>query len=200
MVGINGRGHHGSARLQDGLKEHLFCHACEQFFSAKYERPYEQFWRKNDPLPNPWRGIEVKVKFDYGPFKLFHLLNLYRAAVSSLSSYRHVELGPHVGKLRGMLRSENPGEAHLYQISGSVILDQSGQLARLVTVPQKRRYETRIAWETCYGGVAWIIAISGGFPPATTKAALQADGSMRLMALPMHHYSVMHVAAALLNR
>jgi hypothetical protein len=200
LIGINGLGPHGSARLQDGLKQHLFCHACEQFFSTQFERPYEQFWRKHGPLPNPWRGLEVCVVFDYAPFKLFHLLNLYRAGVSTLASYQHVKLGPHLDSLRDMLRNKDPGSAEEYQVAGSAMLESAGRLARLVTVPQKRRYEMMVAWETCYSGVSWMVAVSGSFPSSTKAAALQEDGSMHFMALPLLNYAVIHKASEMLNR
>lgn len=199
MMGINGRGPHGAAALQDGLKQHLFCSGCEQFFSATYERPYEQFWRKNSPLPDPWTGPECRVTFDYVPFKLFHLLNLYRAGVSTLQSYAHVELGPHLLQMRDMLRRVDPGGPSRYQIAGSAIVESSGRLARVVSIPQKRRYGTKVAWETSYNGVNWMVAVSGDFPSAIRASALHADGSMKFTAYPWHAYTFIHDAAEMLR-
>ena len=79
------------------------------------------------------------------------------------------------------------------------MLESDGALARIVTVPQKRRHDMKVAWETCYGGVAWMVAVSGSFPSATKTAALQSDGSMRFMAFPWHSYAVIHKASEMLN-
>lgn len=199
MLGINGAGRHGSALLQDGLKQHLFCETCEQLFSTRYERPYERFWDKHDVLPDPWVGDVVSAKFDYAAFKLFHLLNLYRAGISTLASYRHVTLGPHLDSLRDMLRSGDPGKPERYQMAGSAMLESSGRLARVVTVPQKRRYDMKVAWETCYSGVVWTVSVSGELSPVMKAGALQGDGTMRIMAFPWHRYAVIHKASEMLN-
>jgi hypothetical protein len=154
-----------------------------------------------NPLPDPWRvGDEVECRFDYASFKLFHLLNLYRAATSTLPSYRHVELGPHITNLRAMLRAKDPGEFDQYQVSGMALYHaESHALAWTITAPQKRRYDMKVAWEWMYGGAAWLIATSGRFPPMTKKFGLQADGSMRISGHPWQDFTVMHEASAMLQ-
>lgn len=202
MMGIHGQGRHGARTLQNGLKQNLFCPSCEGFFSTEYERPFSLLWAapSNAPLPDPWHCLEARCQFDYAKFKLFHLLNLYRAGVSTLSSYKQVQLGPHLDNLRTMLKARDPGPAHVYQVAGTALYDPpSNRLARLVTTPQKRRYDMNVAWEWMYGGVDWMIATSGEFPPTTRRLALQADGSMRFNGLPWQHFSVMHKASAMLR-
>lgn len=203
LVAINGQGRYGSKPLQNGLKQHLFCDDCEGRFSREYERPFSLLWmdRARNPLPDPWpAGQQVEVKFDYASFKLFHLLNLYRAATSTLPTYRKVELGPHRANLRSMLMARDPGDFGQYQVSGMALYHaQSRALEWTITAPQKRRYEQKVAWEWMYGGVAWLIATSGGFPPFTKKFGLQADGSMRITGHPWQDFSIMHEASAMLR-
>lgn len=202
LLGIHGQGRYGSKPLQSGQKQHLFCRDCEQFFNREYERSFSLLWmdKARNPLPSPWRVAEVRCQFDYAPFKLFHLLNLYRAGVSTLPTFAHVRLGPHLDNLRTMLKTRDPGPADKYQVAGVATFNpKTLELAWTVSAPQKRRADMKVGWEWMYGGVDWMIAVSGGFPPVTKKSALQDDGTMRIAGLSWDRFGVMHDAARLLR-
>ncbi len=44
MMGINGFGSKGWKPLQQGIREHLFCEACEQHFNEHFEKPFRKQW------------------------------------------------------------------------------------------------------------------------------------------------------------
>ena len=60
MMGINGQGSKGWAPLQKGIREHLFCEACEQHFNEQYEKPFHKSWVQNCPLPESWHAEQVQ--------------------------------------------------------------------------------------------------------------------------------------------
>ena len=101
--------HRARGLLQKGIRERLFCEACEQHFNEHFEKPFLKQWFPN-PLPDLWDGDDIHcLTVDYASFKLFHLSVLFRAAVSSLATYANVDVGPHESRLRRQLLERNPG-------------------------------------------------------------------------------------------
>jgi len=91
---------------QDGPKEHLLCEDCEQFFNREYEQPFYTYWLDGNPLAGlEHQELVTLTDIDYRRFKLFHLSILFRAGASTLPEYWEVQLGPHLEKIRLMLRS-----------------------------------------------------------------------------------------------
>ncbi len=65
------------------------------------------------------------VQYDYATFKLFHLSVLFRASVSSLSTFQEVNLGAlHEERIRQMLLNEDPGKDWEYPILGFAVLNK----------------------------------------------------------------------------
>lgn len=202
FIGINGVGRYGGKPLQDGEKEHLFCRACEDFCNTNYEKPFRDMWltKVPSPVPDPWPiGSDVSVVVDYAPFKLFHLLNLFRASVSSLPSFEDVDLGPHEEQIRKMLLTNSPGPSSVYPVAGSGIYDsKTGEIAPIVVSPQRHRDQGHTMYSQVYGGAMWMIVISENGGPATRRAAVSEDGRLTMTGYPWQALSVMHEARDLL--
>lgn len=201
MVGINGKGRYGRDLIQDGEKQHLFCEECEQFVNKKYEHPFFLLWNSDaSPIPNPWiPKSEITIKVDYGPFKLFHLLNLYRSSVSTLPSFRQVSLGRHEEQMRLMILEGDPGPDTKYAVTCFPTFNTpNGDLAKLITMPAKHRDGGQTMYSTVYGGAGWGILVSDNGFPAMRKYALKSDGTMRLFGYPWQMLTVMDEANALL--
>lgn len=202
FVGINGMGRYGRAILQDGQTEALFCQDCEQFASINYEHPFFKLWNSPQaPIPNPWSpNSEITIQVEYGPFKLFHLLNLYRASVSSLLSFSQVSLGPHEEVIRKMLLQRDPGSDAKYAVTCFPVFNlPNGDLSKLITMPLRHRTDGQTMYSSVYGGAGWGILISDGGFPSMRKYALKSDGTMRLFGYPWQMLTAMDEARALLQ-
>lgn len=204
FIGINGVGSKGFKKLQDGLWEHLFCAQCEGFFSKHYEDPFLSLWYPGGKsiIQGQWFSTtEVSMSVDYASFKLFHLLNMYRASVSSLPTYQNVALGPHEVRMAEMIRKKDPGPESLYAVSGAVIYDmRRNDIPEVMFAPQRLRHDGRTGYGYLLGNVYWTIAVSEHFGPFTRKRALKEDGSLKLFAMPLQRMTVIHEAMELLAR
>lgn len=71
-------------------KEHLLCFECEQHISNKYEAYGTQIFRKAQYIER--ERFHVKIKnFNYNKFYLFLLSILWRASISTIERYHHIE-------------------------------------------------------------------------------------------------------------
>ncbi|MFM5213493.1 hypothetical protein [Aeromonas hydrophila] len=70
-------------------KEHLLCFECEQHISKKYEAYGTQIFRKAQNIER--ENLHVKIKnFNYNKFYLFLISILWRASISTIERYRHI--------------------------------------------------------------------------------------------------------------
>ena len=202
FLGIHGNGRYGFEVMQDGEKEHLFCRDCEEFCSKNYEKPFCDMWFEAKPRPIPERWPEtgnIDIRVTYAPFKLFHLLNLFRASVSTLPSFRDVQLGPHEENFRTMLLNQQPGPSELYAVAASVIFNPATrEPAKIVTVPQRYRDGSHTLYSQVYGGAMWMVVVSSGGAPATRRAAIKENGAFSMMGLPWQSLTVMNEASKLI--
>ncbi len=107
FMGITGQGNKGWKPLPKGIREHLLCFDCEQLLNDKYEKPFmeQQSLPDRIELDSAYTAV-----FNYPTIKLFNLSILFRASVSSLQSFRGVNLGAHEERIRQMLLSGDTGE------------------------------------------------------------------------------------------
>jgi len=187
MLGVHGLGPKGSRLVQQGLREHLLCDACEQYINTNFEIPFKQQWLDGRPLQSPWPSGQVQtIQVDYPSFKLFHLSVLYRASISTLPTFSKISLGPHEGRIRNMLQKRDPGPSNEYPILGyAVIEDRSSEIVPFVGLPVSVRQN---GWRCCglsYGGVQWWIGTSSHRNPAFEGVAMNAAGVLTLSAIPM---------------
>jgi hypothetical protein len=204
MLGINGIGNKGYKFVQKGIREKLLCAGCEQFLNDTYEKPFKEYWIDKNPLPNTIIS-EDKVSFkvpSYSKFRLFHLVNLFRAGISSLPEFAKIKLGTHEEKLREMILHENPGDPNLYLLIGYVVLhDQTSVPVRnVVFPPEPRRFDGTKCFSMIYGGVEWWITFVNHRTSKIREVALSVQGDMSLMGVPMRSIPSMHTAKHALAR
>lgn len=155
-------------KLRKGLRERLLCDDCEQRL-RKYEDYFAKAWYQNSPLPVriPPVGTLKAPAFDYAPFRLFHLAQLWRASVSTLGDYSAIRLGPHEERIRQMLLSEDVGDAESYPLRAAVIVRAAtSEVAHKLFAPHvpTREGGTR-AYTAIYGGCAWRTLVASAIPP-----------------------------------
>jgi len=203
FVGINGRGRYGRELLQDGEKERLFCRACENFCSKHYEKPFCDMWyeAKPRPLPERWPSdLRVDVKVEYAPFKLFHLLNLYRASVSSLPSFQRVHLGPHERVIQKMLLERDPGPRDLYAVAPMGVIEPSSRTpSQIITMPVRYGDGGHTIYCMVYAGVQWAVLVSRDGAPALRRSAIMEDGTFSMTCVSWEHLTVMQEASQLIS-
>ena len=203
MMGINGRGNRGWKPLQIGSREHLLCSDCERHLNDKYEKLFHKQWLVDLPLPDRIpENAPHTVVYDYLTFKLFHLSILFRASVSSLPTFREVNLGVvHEERIRKMLISESPGQDWEYPIHAFAVLNGHGKVEkRLISCPISARYEGHITYGQIYGGAMWWILASSHRNDPFCRAGLQPSGEMTMIAVPWNEIGVMQDASTALKR
>jgi len=201
MMGIHGRGKRGWKALQKGLRERLFCDACEQHLNEHFEKPFHASWVASPPLPDPWPGADlVSIQMDYAPFKLFHMSVLFRAGVSALPTFAAVSLGPHEEKLRRMILACEPGDWWQYPVVGcAVVHHRTRRVVQLVTMPTATKVGGRRCYSMMYGGAHWSVGVYSGRNAGFECAALRPDGTMALTPVPLNQFGVIRDASAALR-
>lgn len=197
MMAINGRGNRGWKPLQKGIRQHLFCEACEQHFNEYFEKPFRTQWILAKPLPNPWSANEILwVTVDYASFKLFHLSVLFRAGVSSLPTYAEATLGPHQERLRQLILNCDPGDATQYPVFGyAVVHHKTNELIPMVSQTQKSSFGGHRCYGMMYGGVEWWVSVSSHRNLEFEAVALRPDGQMPFHSVPWDEISVIQSAS-----
>lgn len=198
LMGINGRGSKGWKPLQVGIREYLLCLDCEQFLNDKYEKPFLKQWKLPDRIAQDSAHSAV---YDYPTFKLFHLSILFRSSVSSLPTFREVDLGAHEERIRQMLLSADPGQNWEYPILAFAVLNGRGEVERrLISCPISGRYEGHLAYGQIYGGVMWWISVSSHRNHIFRQAGLQPTGDITMIAVPWNEIGVVQDASKALKR
>jgi hypothetical protein len=201
MSGINGRGRLGRRLIQRGLTEQLLCDACEQLLSNRYETPFLRSWLDLSALPRtsePGRTHSIAV--DYGSFKLFHLSILFRASVSTLTSFAPVSLGPHEEKLRQSILTGEPGEDWQYPLAGNLVVhDRTKEVLHIVGMPRQYRLGPHRIYTFLYAGVHWHFGVSAHRNDYFAGRALKHDGKLTLPTVPWNALPIMQEAAQALR-
>ncbi len=203
FIGINGVGPMGKKTVQKGIREHLFCHDCEQLINDFYEKPFHKIWKTEDIFPESWPRYEYiqDLNLPYENFKLFHLSILYRASVSTLPTYKDVNLGPHQEKIRKMLLEKDAGEDYEYPISGLAVIgeDKREIINTVISQPSFYRNDGHIYYAMMYGGVYWHWCISSHRSKVFEEMALKNDGTMRIGEIHKGELGVLRSASRLLK-
>lgn len=188
--------------MQDGPTEQLLCNACEQHINDNFEKPFLQSWGASSPLPSPWNVPEPHwLAVDYSSFKLFHLSVLFRASVCCLPTFREIDLGKHLERIRQMLIRQDPGECWEYPVSGLVPLHhKTKDIVPLVSKGQKGRIGDLNCYAMLYGGVQWWIVVSSHRNRWVEEASLRVDGKIPFYSTPWQELDVMQSASAALRK
>lgn len=116
-------------------KEPLFCLSCEQYLSENFEVYGTRLLKDRKKVK---RSINVVVfeNFRFKQFYLYLISIIWRASISKLARYSHVELGPQIENLLRHCLKENKIKIqtslrldHFIKISLIRISDETGQLS-----------------------------------------------------------------------
>ncbi|MGL6625556.1 hypothetical protein [Aeromonas jandaei] len=71
-------------------KEYLLCFECEQHISNKYEAYGTQIFRRTKDIERECLHVKIK-NFNYNKFYLFLISIVWRASISTIERYRHIQ-------------------------------------------------------------------------------------------------------------
>ena len=203
LLKIHGKGTYGLKKEQDGFFDFLLCKPCELFCSAEYEDPFVTEWDKVAPR-SPWIPHQrLRLNVDYRRFKLFHLLNLYRASVCTLREFDHVRLGVDEEPIRRMLLSGDPGEAEHYSVGARVLyMETDGGIVDPISQPERGSAGGRRSfYSTRYYGREWTVFTSPGGSKNRRSEALKSDGTIIISGRPWgKHWFIRHFATNLAGK
>ena len=181
--------------LQKGIREYLCCLDCEKLFNDRYEKPSEALWktlatgtvhgshvleRRRTPEGNPVLRV---TGFNYDSFKLFLLLNLWRASIADGGEYADVSLGPHEDAIRKMILRGDPGDQYLYPCVVFLVRDSLRMLSSFTRV----RYEAHTTYQIAIANVAlWYFISSHTKNEPMTGASISSTGVLDATIMHVH--------------
>ncbi len=144
--------------VQDGPKERLLCHECEQRISR-----YEKYFKEAIHLSR--HGIEIVQaggeaiiqNLDYRRVKLFLLSILWRMSVSSLPQCQMVALGEAEEVIRRRVLQGDPGESQEFAVSGAILLINGKMEESVLCTPFVSTQNN--AYALVVGGILYFVSI-----------------------------------------
>lgn len=175
-------------KVQKGLREPLLCGECEQLLNREYEQPSVAFWRaltREDEMP---RGVTFEILntrmgnrgvafdgVDYRSFKLFLLSILWRCSVSSIPTYREVDLGPYEEELRLMVFEGDPGGQGDFPCIIHLLEDPG---LGLISLAVPGRFEGHRSYSLQLSSVSLLFLVSGHLPERFERYSLHPSGHL----------------------
>ena len=149
---------------QKGLRERLLCGDCEQRLNRMGERYAADVLKRMDELVIPPGERSTTIKgVEYAPFKLFTMMQLWRASVAGGGYWQKVRLGPQEEKLRTMLLDEDPGTPNQYACAITKVPASLGPLAKAVVPFATAKYGGHYVYEFTARGYSWMYVASDRF-------------------------------------
>lgn len=171
---------------QKGLRETLLCDKCEGRLSQweKYVREVFFGGTELECSSDPQLGATARG-VDYAKFKLFCMSLLWRSAISSLSYFAEVDLGPHTETLRERLLVEDPGPCWQYGCGILFPPDPEAQkiFAGAIGPPEALRFKSHRLYRFMLGMTFWLFPVSGEMQrlePDGFYFSVFEDGQLRL--------------------
>jgi hypothetical protein len=162
---------------QDGLKEFLLCHVCEQQFSGYENYAARALFDDYGPIKNRPKRHFVWTGLDYTTLKLFQMSILWRMGVSSHPFYCNVELGKHAESLRSMLHAGDPGEPWQYGCMATLLEHGGEALLGIFSQPLKSKKFGHHCYIYTIAGMTWVQFVTSHLPDAAPfQAVLQISG------------------------
>lgn len=148
--------------VQDGFKEYLLCHECEQHLS-EYEKAFEEQWFDlcffNEEI-NVAQESYFFEGIDYKSFKLFHLSILWRFHKAKEHG-KNIDLGSYYSeKIRKMLLEGNPGPDIHFPIAGMITVDKNNKPMRVAVEPIFTKEQNATWYATQYAGCTWVVIMT----------------------------------------
>lgn len=100
---------------------------------------------------------------EYAPFKLFTMMQLWRAGVAGGEYWDKVRLGPQEEKLRTMLLNEDAGTSNQYPCVITKVPSSLGPLSRAVVPFTVAKYGGHHLYEFTARGHSWLYVASDRF-------------------------------------
>lgn len=146
---------------QKGLRERLLCDDCETKIS-RFEDYGRRVLKGGAEFKFERQGSLVIVDgIDYRRFKLFQLSILWRAGVSTLDLFQHVQLGPFEEALRNMVLHEHPGKQEDFGCVMFGLKNGIDAIADLIVQPVRTRTDGHCCYRFVFGGFQWVFFVSG---------------------------------------
>lgn len=105
-------------RRRKGLREPMLCPTCEAL-TMIYDDYAAKIWDGSDKNAQYLdKGNRLVISdIDYAKMKLFFIITLWRAGVSTLPDFNNIDLGvKHEATLRKMIKDNNPGRQYEYAV------------------------------------------------------------------------------------
>jgi len=168
---------------QKGFRERLFCMECEQRFN-RHERHARRLFKDDLPPPvQPAFGRYRLTNVNPQVLRFFLLSVLWRAGVSSLPVFKHINLGPHEEKLRSILLSDEALSTCDYPCVAMPLLFEGKHFRDFIVEPTPARIAGRKCYRFVFGGFVFIFFVSSHMlPPAYQKTILPKNGPFDLYA------------------
>ena len=149
---------------QKGIRERLLCAGCEQRLNRMGEHYASGVLKRMDALTIPAGHRSAIISdVEYASFKLFTMMQLWRAGVAEGERWEKVRLGPQEDKLRTMLLNEDPGTPNQYACAITKVPASLGPLSRAVVPPTSVRYGGHRVYEFTARGYTWMYVASDRF-------------------------------------
>ncbi len=149
---------------QKGIRERLLCAGCEQHLNRMAEQYASSVLGRMDALSIPPDERSATIPgVEYTPFKLFTMMQLWRAGVAGGEMWEKVRLGPQEEKLRVMLLKEDPGTPNQYACAITKVPASLGPLARAVVPFAGAKYGGHHVYEFTARGYSWMYVASDRF-------------------------------------
>lgn len=149
---------------QKGFRQRLLCACCEQRLNRMGERYASDILRRMDALSIPPGERSATISgVEYAPFKLFTMMQLWRAGVAGGDYWEKVRLGPQEEKLRTMLLNEDAGTPIQYPCVITKVPSSLGPLSRAVVPFTVAKYGGHHLYEFTARGYSWLYVASDRF-------------------------------------
>ncbi len=149
---------------QKGFRERLLCADCEQRLNSMGERYGAGVLERMDELVIPPGERSATISgVEYAPFKMFTMMQLWRAGVAAGEYWKKVRLGPQEEKLRTMLLDEDLGTPNQYACAITKIPASLGPLARAVVPFAAAEHGGHQVYEFTARGFSWMYVASDRF-------------------------------------
>lgn len=155
---------------QKGYTEPLLCAKCESYING-FERHVRRLF--TDPLP-PGGATTPRLRefanLGYAPTKLFFLSVLWRASISTLPLFKHVDLGPHEEKIRVMIKGRLPGKSTEYEVSLLTLMFEADHFRDFIPEPTVTRANGCRVYRFVLAGFVVFFYVSSHHPPSSHPA------------------------------
>lgn len=171
--------------MQKGIRSRLLCSDCECKINDWYEKPFYQFWIKNNALaPLALTDRVILRDVPYESFKLFHLSVLLRAAESDHCNFSEIDLGAQIDEVRQMVRDRQAGSDSDYQIICSAIKGEDGAPWHELIGPAHRiTIDSASGFYFNFCGAQWLY-ITQGSNSMINNVCLKENGTLPIIMKP----------------